>query len=86
METFLSSSPQAAGGHIIPAEEKHFWERMTLRQLAIFIIRLQGAWLLFDTVTYISYLPTYWHKFHSMMAASDPGYFYARRAYFLGTV
>ena len=58
-DTFVSSSPTAIGGHIISPEEQRFWERMTFRQFAIFIIRLQSLWILFNGLVYATYLPRY---------------------------
>jgi hypothetical protein len=57
-ETFISSSPEALG-HIISPEEQRFWERMTFRQFAVFLIRLQTLWLLFYAVLDASYLTDY---------------------------
>lgn len=57
-DTFVSSSPEAFG-HIISPEEQRFWERMTFRQFAVFIIRLQALWLLFYAVIYSTYLLEY---------------------------
>ena len=57
-EAFVSSSPEALG-HIISPEENRFWERMTFRQFAVFIIRLQAFWLIFSGVVYATYLLDY---------------------------
>jgi len=57
-DAFISSSREAAG-HIISPEEQRFWERMTFRQFAIFFIRLQSLWLLFNAVIDASYLVEY---------------------------
>src|SRR5437870_5231560 len=43
---------------ISPAE-RHFWERMTFRQFAILMVRLQAVWLLFYAVVDVTYLPRY---------------------------
>ena len=56
--TFISSSPEALG-HIISQEEQRFWERMTFRQFAVWFIRLQALWLLFDAVLDATYLTDY---------------------------
>src|SRR5271168_5305684 len=45
-DAFVATSPEALG-HIISPEEQRFWERMTFRQFAVFLIRLQAVWLLF---------------------------------------
>ena len=57
-DTFISTSPEALG-HIISPEEQQFWERMTFRQFAIFLIRLQALWLFFYAVIDASYLTDY---------------------------
>lgn len=57
-DAFISSSPEALG-HIISPEEQRFWERMTFRQFAIFLIRLQSFWLFFYAVVEASYLTDY---------------------------
>ena len=57
-DTFISSSPEALG-HIISPEEQRFWERMTFRQFAVFIIRLQALWLIFSAIVYATYLLEY---------------------------
>ena len=57
-DTFTSTSPEALG-HIISPEEQRFWERMTFRQFAVFIIRLQALWLLFSSVIEATHLLPY---------------------------
>jgi len=57
-DAFVSTSPEALGHIISPAEER-FWERMTFRQFAIFFIRLQSFWLFFYAVIDASYLTDY---------------------------
>jgi RNA polymerase subunit RPABC4/transcription elongation factor Spt4 len=57
-DAFVTTSPEALG-HIISPEEQRFWERMTFRQFAIFLIRLQSLWLLFYAVVEASYLTDY---------------------------
>ena len=51
-DTFISSSPEAIGGHIISPEEQRFWERMTFRQFAVFLIRIQALWFIVSAVVY----------------------------------
>jgi hypothetical protein len=58
IDTFISTSPEACG-HIISPEEQRFWERMTFRQFAVFLIRLQALWLLSEAVVNASYLTDY---------------------------
>jgi hypothetical protein len=64
-DTFISSSPEAVGGHIISPEEQRFWERMTFRQFAVFFIRIQALWFIVSAVLYavdlIPYLFPYLH-------------------------
>jgi hypothetical protein len=76
-DTFVSSSPEALG-HIISPEEQCFWERMTFRQFAVFIIRIQAVWFLFDAVDVATYLPSYFARLHETFASPD-----ARRTFFL---
>jgi hypothetical protein len=57
-DTFISTSLEALG-HIISPEEQRFWDRMTLRHFAIFLIRLQALWLFFGAVVDASYLTDY---------------------------
>jgi len=57
-DAFVSTSPEALG-HIISPEEQRFWERMTFRQFAIFLIRLQAFWLLFNALIEATYLLEY---------------------------
>ena len=57
-DTFISSSPEALG-HIISPQEQRFWERMTFRQFAVFIIRLQALWLIFYAFIEATYLLPY---------------------------
>ena len=57
-DSFVSASPDALG-HIISPAEQRFWERMTFRQFAVFLIRLQAFWLFFYAVVEVSYLLEY---------------------------
>ena len=57
-DAFVTSSPEALG-HIISPAEHGFWERMTFRQFAVFLIRLQALWLLFYAVIDATYLTDY---------------------------
>ena len=61
-DTFISTSPEALG-HIISPEEQQFWERMTFREFAILIVRLQALWVLFPVVVELTYLPGYLSTF-----------------------
>ena len=57
-DAFVSSSLDAVG-HIISPEEQRFWERMTFRQFAVFLIRLQALWLFFYAAVNTTYLFQY---------------------------
>ena len=57
-DAFVTTSPEALG-HILSPEEQRFWERMTFRQFAVFLIRLQALWLIFDAINYATYLTDY---------------------------
>lgn len=57
-DAFITSSPEAIG-HIISPEEQRFWERMTFRQFAVFLIRLQAVWLIFYAILEATYLLPY---------------------------
>jgi len=51
-----------AGGarfHIISPEEQRFWERMTFRQFAVFLIRLQALWMISTAIIDATYLLEY---------------------------
>lgn len=57
-DTFISSSPEAIGGHIISPEEQRFWERMTFRQFAVFFIRIQALWFIVSAALYaVDWIP-----------------------------
>ena len=43
----------------ITHDEKRFWERMTFRQFAVLMIRLQALWLFFYAAVDATYLPRY---------------------------
>jgi hypothetical protein len=57
-DTFVSSSPEAIG-HIISPEEHRFWERMTFRQFAVFLIRIQALYFFVEAINYATYLMDY---------------------------
>jgi hypothetical protein len=59
------SVPEARVGPAMSAQECHFWEHLTLRQLAILIIRVQALWLLLSAVVETTYLPTYFSRLHA---------------------
>src|SRR5690348_14043108 len=45
--------------HAISPAEQRFWERVTFREFAILIVRLQALWVLFPVVVELTYLPGY---------------------------
>lgn len=47
----------------MPVEIKHFWERMTFRDFAILLVRLQALWLLFYVAIDLTYLQSYISRF-----------------------
>ncbi len=42
-----------------PLDERRFWDRMNLRQFAVFFMRLQAVWLLFYAVVELTHIPLY---------------------------
>jgi hypothetical protein len=62
--TFVSTSPDALGGHIITPAEQRFWQRLTFRQFAVVLIRMQALWLLFYALYTATYLAPYLHNLH----------------------
>jgi hypothetical protein len=40
-------------------EEKNFWDNMTFKQFAVFIVRLQAVWFIFYFFVELTYLPTF---------------------------
>jgi hypothetical protein len=55
----------------ISPEEQHFWDRMTFRQFAIIIVRLQALWLLFYALIDVTYVPRYLTRAGSISSLSD---------------
>jgi len=45
--------------YVISTAEQHFWDRMTFRDFAIVIVRLQALWILFPAIVELTYLPGY---------------------------
>jgi hypothetical protein len=54
-----AAAPQSGHEYVISPNERHFWERMTFKQFAILMIRLQAVWLLFYAILDTTYLPRY---------------------------
>ena len=68
--TFISSSPEAMGGHTISPAEQHFWQRMTFRQFAVVFVRLQAIWFIFYALYGLTYLPSYFPGFQEIFSSS----------------
>jgi hypothetical protein len=68
--TFISSSPEAIGGHIISTTEQYFWQRMTFRQFAVVFVRMQAIWFLFNGIIYLTYLPTYFPSLQEIFSST----------------
>ena len=68
------SQPEPISEYVVSPEERGFWERMTFRQFAVLIVRLQALWLLFYAVVDVTYLPRYFIGLHraSSFAAASP--------------
>jgi hypothetical protein len=56
------SRPEPKSNHPLSPEESRFWERMTFRQFAILMVRLQAVWFLFYAVIDVTCLPRYFPK------------------------
>jgi hypothetical protein len=86
-DAFVTTSPDALG-HIISPEEQRFWERMTFRQFAIFLIRIQAFWLFIYAVIDASYLTDYFVPYihftlHAKMIVVRVGLYLAVAVYCL---
>jgi len=62
--TALATAPESAvtdarPEYMVSPQEIRFWERMTFRQFAVLMIRLQALWLLFNAAVDVTYLPRY---------------------------
>ena len=79
--TFVSSSPEATGGHIISPAEQRFWERMTFRQFAVVFIRMQAIWFFFYAILDVTYLGPYLLRLTDILSSS-PDYAASRRSLF----
>jgi len=54
--------PKPNAEDLMSDEERRFWERMTFRQFAILMVRLQAVWFLFYAVLDVTYLPRYFPR------------------------
>jgi len=79
-DTFVSETPQQFGHTISPAEAR-FWERMTFRQFAVVLIRVQAIWMIFNGVEFLTYLQSYWTTL-GRYSPGVPGYIEARHSFF----
>ena len=41
------------------AAERRFWERMTFRQFAVLLVRIQSVWMIFYAILDLTYVPPY---------------------------
>ena len=67
------SPADARPDYMASPQETRFWERMTFRQFAVLMIRLQALWLLFYAAVDLTYLPRYlirWFEGSSYSAVS----------------
>jgi hypothetical protein len=54
--------PRASDSHPVPAEQG-FWDRLTLKELALLLVKLQALWVLFPAITELTYLAGYSNTF-----------------------
>jgi hypothetical protein len=47
------------------AAERRFWERMTFRQFAVLLVRIQSVWMIFYAIVDLTYLPSYFVRIAS---------------------
>jgi hypothetical protein len=63
----------------ISLEEKRFWSRITFRQFAIVMLRLQACWLFINAAVDLIYIPRYiklYNTFyHSQVLIDKPGFY-----------
>lgn len=52
-------APRELREYEMSPDEKRFWDKMTFRQFAVLIVRLQSLWLFFYAVLDLTYLPRY---------------------------
>jgi hypothetical protein len=63
----------------ISPQEQRFWERMTFRQFAILMIRIQALWLFFYAALDVLYVPRY---FRTVNALTYSGWLIDKRELF----
>lgn len=61
--------PLPQSGEISPQEQR-FWDRLTFRQFAIIIVRLQALWLLFNALLELTLLPGYFNYTTSLLISA----------------
>jgi len=47
---------------VTPAADSGIWERLTLRQLGVVVVRLQAVWMFFSAMVDLTYLPRYFER------------------------
>ena len=63
--------PVVQGLKIISPQEQRFWERMTFKQFAIVIVRLQAVWLFVDAAAAATSIPRYFIRSGTIAVSSD---------------
>jgi hypothetical protein len=53
------------------SSERHFWEKMTFRQVAILIIRIQAVDLFIRAIEYSTVLPSYFRRFNDTFLGAE---------------
>lgn len=52
-------TPRELPEYKISPDEQRFWDKMTFRQFAVIVIRIQSLWLFFYAALDLTYLPRY---------------------------
>ncbi len=76
VETPMPGTLKIERHEMVSPEEQRFWRRMTFRQFAILMVRLQAVWLLFYAAVDATYLSRYfnlWTTASSYAALSPAG-------------
>ena len=78
-----ATKAEPKGNAGISPEEQLFWEKMTFKDFAILMVRLQAVWLLINAVMYATYLPSYFTRargtlsYEPLYSQISPGLFFA---------
>jgi hypothetical protein len=60
----LKHSPsEPSGEHVISPAEQQFWERMSFKEFAVLMVKLQALWVLYPALVEMTYLPGYLSTF-----------------------